>query len=197
MQKKNVLKHVSLVVLLSVSVSIGLNILLLLVNLPQYSERYQEASAILYAPPFWKQLLTSGLLIPIVEEVLFRRFGFRLLRRWLAFPWAAAISSVMFGAYHGNLVQFVYATICGMLLAYLCEQFDSVIAPILSHIAMNTAAIVLTHTGGLAWIMKRDIIAAIVVLFCGGISVGVLRALQKLDVTKVLKMYCKDVGNEI
>ena len=197
MQKRDVLRHVGIVAILSISVSVLLNILLLRSNLPQYSERYQEASVILYTPPFWQQLLTSGLLIPILEEVIFRGIGFRLLRRWISFPCAMTLSAVVFGAYHGNLVQFVYAGICGMLLAYLCEKYDSIVAPILSHIAMNTVAIVFTQWGIFAQIMKSDIVALMVMFFCGVFGVVVFRRLQKMDVTKVLKIYCKDVGNDI
>lgn len=147
MQKRDVLKHIGIIVLLSVSVSVGLNILLLLIDLPQYSERYQEVSEILYTPPIWQQLLSSGLLIPIVEEVIFRGLGFRLLRRWIPFAWAMIISAVAFGAYHGNLVQFVYAGLCGMLLAYVYEKYQTLLAPILSHAVMNIVAIILTHFG--------------------------------------------------
>ena len=192
MQKRDVLKHVGIVAILSICLSVGLNILLLLINLPQYSERYQEASAILYTPPFWQQLLSSGLLIPIVEEVVFRGILFRLLRRWTSFPWAMLLSALVFGAYHGNLVQFVYATLCGVLLAYLCEKYHSILAPILSHMVMNIGAIVFTQLGVFASIMTSDIIATVVTLFCGVVGMLVFRGLQKMDVTKVLKMCCKE-----
>jgi len=197
MQKRDVLRHVAIVVILSASISVLLNILLLRIDLPQYSERYQEVSVMLYSPPFWQQLLTSGLLIPILEELIFRGIGFQLLRRWIAFPWAMAISAVAFGAYHGNLVQFVYAGICGVLLAFLCEKYDSIIAPIISHMAMNTVAIVFTQWGVFGEIMKSDIVGMIVMLFCGVCGMAMFRVLQKMDVTKVLKMYCKEQGNDI
>lgn len=192
MQKRDVLRHVGIVAILSILVSVLLNILLLQLNLPEYSERYQEVSVMLYSPPFWQQLLTSGLLIPIVEEVIFRGIGFRLLRRWISFPWAMIVSAVVFGIYHGNLVQFVYAAICGVLLAYLCEKYDSIIAPIVSHMAMNIAAIVLTQWGVFAQVIKSVVVSLIVMLICGVCAVAMLYVLQKMDVTKVLKMYCKE-----
>lgn len=192
MQKRDVLRHVGFVAILSMSISVLLNILLLRINLPQYSERYQEVSVMLYSPPFWQQLLTSGLLIPIMEEVIFRGISFRLLRRWISFPWAMTISAVVFGAYHGNLVQFVYAGLCGVLLAYLYEKYDSILAPILSHMFMNTVAIIFTQWGVFAQIMKSGMAATTVMLVCGAAGVAVFRMLQKMDVTKVLKIYCKD-----
>ena len=192
MQKRDVLRHIGIVTILSICMSVLLNILLLQINLPQYSERYQETSMILYSPPFYQQLLTSGLLIPIVEEILFRGIGFRLLRRWIPFPWAMAVSAVVFGVYHGNLVQFVYAGICGLLLAYLCEKYDSIVVPIASHMAMNIVAVLFTQWGVFAQILQSDIVAFMVMLLCGVCGAYVFRLLQKMDVTKVLKMYCKE-----
>ncbi len=192
MQKRDVLRHAGVVILLSIFVSVGLNLLLLLINLPQYSERYQEVTVMLYTPPFWQQLLSSGLLIPIVEELLFRGVLFRVLRRRMSFPWAMIISAVVFGVYHGNLVQFVYAGLCGVLLAYLYEKYHTILAPILSHAAMNIVAIIMTQMGVFAEILKSGIVAFVVFLFCGVCGMVVLLRLQKMDVTKVLKIYCKE-----
>ena len=192
MQKRDVLRHAGVVILLSIFVSVGLNLLLLLINLPQYSERYQEVTVMLYTPPFWQQLLTSGLIVPIVEELLFRGGVFRVLRRRMLFPWAMIISAVVFGVYHGNLVQFVYAGLCGVLLAYLYEKYHTILAPILSHAAMNIVAIIMTQMGVFAEILKSGIVAFVVFLFCGVCGMVVLLRLQKMDVTKVLKIYCKE-----
>lgn len=197
MQRRNVLKNVWLIVMLSVAVAIGLNCLLLSVDLAQHSERYQEATVVLYSPPFMQQVLYSGILIPIVEELLFRGLVFRVLRKWIAFPWAMVISAVLFGVYHGNLVQFVYAGICGLLLAYLYEKYDSIFAPILSHMTMNLVSVILTQMGVFAWIMEGNMTVVIVVMLCGVIGIVMFRAIQKMDVTKVLKIYCKDTSNDI
>lgn len=197
MRKRDVLKHVELLAILSICFSVGLNTFLLLINLPRYSERYQEVVATLYAPSFWQQILISGLIIPVIEELLFRGVVFRVVRRWIAFPWAMIISTVMFGAYHGNLVQFVYAGLCGMVLAYFYEKYSSILVPIFSHAVMNIVALVITRLGVLTNILKSNISATIVLLFCGVCSIVVFLGLQKMDVTKVLKIYCKETGNDI
>jgi len=196
-QRRNVLKNLEIIIFLSIAVAVGLNCLLLSADLVQYSERYQEATVILYSPPFMQQILYSGILIPILEEGLFRGGLFRVLRRRISFLWAMLISAVVFGAYHGNIVQFVYATICGMLLAYLYEKYNSILASILSHMSMNVFSIILTQMGVFSWIMDGTPKVLLVIVICGAIIVFVLRRLQKLDVTKVLKIYCKDVGNDI
>ena len=45
--------------------------------------------------------------------------------------------------------------------------------------------------------MDSSLKVLFVIAICGVISVIVLRALQKLDVTRVLKIYCKDVDDDI
>lgn len=185
MQKRNVLRSVGIVAMLSISVAVLLNVLLLQINLPQYSERYQAASEILYSPPFWKQVLTSGLLIPIIEEFLFRGIVFRLLRKKCSFLWAMMISAILFGVYHGNLVQFVYATICGMVLAYLYEKSCRVWSSIWSHMMMNLCAILLTHFGVLSWIMEQDLRVIVVLFMCLGVIVMSWKTYENCAIIKV------------
>ena len=197
MQSGNMLKNIIAILVLSAAVAVGLNCLLLIVNLAQYSERYQEAAITLWAPPIWQQMLYSIMLIPIVEEVIFRRIVFRTLRKWVDFSWAMLVSAVLFGAYHGNLVQFVYATICGILLAYLYEKYDTILAPILSHMAMNAVAVLLTHLGVFAWITEIVYRALVMMSLCIVIGLLIFWFIHKLDVTKVLKIYCKDTCNDI
>lgn len=197
MQKRNVLKNFGIVTVLSVAVAIGLNNLLMLIDLAQYSPRYQETAEILYTPSFGQQILYSGILIPILEEWLFRGLLFRVVRKWLPFPWAMLISALAFGVYHGNLVQLVYAGICGMLLAYLCEKHDSILAPIWSHMAMNLTSIVLTQAGAFAWMLESMGRAWLLTGVCAVIGTAMFRILQKMDVTKVLKIYCKEKANDI
>lgn len=187
MQRGNVLKNIVAMLVLSVTVAVGLNCLLLIVNLAQYSERYQEAAMTLWAPPIWQQMLYSVILIPVVEEVIFRRIVFCVLRKWVGFSWAMLVSAVLFGVYHGNLVQFVYAGFCGMLLAYLYEKYDTILAPILSHMAMNAVAVILTHLGVFAWITESVLRALVIMSLCIVIGLSIFLFIHNLDVTKVLK----------
>ena len=191
MQKRVVLKGYIAIAVLSIMIALGLNNVLLVIDLAKYSEAYQEAVQILYAPGVLKLILYTGIFIPIVEELLFRGLAFRLLRKWMPFVWAMILSALVFGIYHGNLVQFVYATICGLYLAYLCETFGSVLASILAHMVMNITACVMTEFGWFVWIFEQGARVLVVTLFCIGMAGVLFVYLQKLDVTKLLKKDCK------
>lgn len=191
MQKRVILKTYISIIVLSVGIGVGLNVLLMVIDLAQYSKAYQEAVKQFYAPSLWIQLLSTGMIIPILEEIVFRGFAFRLLRKWLPFIWAMILTSLLFGFSHGNLVQFVYATLCGFYLAYLCERFGSILPSIVAHMTMNITACVMTEFGLFTWIFETEVRVVFAILLCIGIAGIWLFNIHKLDVTKMLKKDCK------
>lgn len=178
--------------LASIALAIGLNNIILLLDIPKYSKAYQEAAEVLYAPSFGLQILYTGLLIPIIEELLFRGLAFRILRKWIPFVWAMLVTAFLFGIYHGNLVQFIYATLCGLFLAYLCEKFQTVIAPISAHITMNITACTMTELQWFSWMFGSVERVVVITIICVFIYSTMFYFLQKMDVTKLLKNYCKE-----
>ena len=63
-------------------------------------------------------IAATVIVAPVMEELLFRKL---LIDRLIPFgqPMAVIISGVSFGLYHGNLFQFFYACMLGMIFAYL------------------------------------------------------------------------------
>ena len=155
MQRKLTLKEWVNVFIISMVASVGLNLLLTVIDLPRFSPAYQDAVKTLYAPPFVQQLLIVGIVCPVFEELLFRGIAFRLLRKTLSFFWAGMISAIIFGLYHGNLVQFVYAGILGVLLAYFYEKYESIVVPVVSHITMNILVLIITKMNGFIWMLQK------------------------------------------
>ncbi len=83
----------------------------------------------------WTMVFYIGILAPISEELLFRG----LLLRTIA-PYGKGIavvgSAVMFGLYHGNLMQTPYAFLVGLALGYVALEYN-VFWAILLHIFNN------------------------------------------------------------
>lgn len=50
---------------------------------------------------------------------------------------ANLIQAVLFGVYHMNLVQGIYAAALGFLLGYLVWRYESLIAPMVVHALFN------------------------------------------------------------
>ncbi len=74
---------------------------------------------------------------PAAEELIFR--GAILDRLRLAYPfWVAnLLQAAFFGLYHMNVIQGIYAFLCGLLLGLVCRAADTILANILTHIAFN------------------------------------------------------------
>lgn len=83
-------------------------------------------------------LYTIGI-APVMEEMIFR--GAVLDRLRLAsYPfWTAnLIQAALFGIYHMNLIQGIYAFLWGILLGLIYQATGSILADILAHMIFNT-----------------------------------------------------------
>ncbi len=128
-------------VCLQIAISMFLTVLLPL--FPKIYESYMELMETVKGDSVW-MILAVCLLAPIGEELIFRGLTFRTLNK--AMPWwlACIIQAVLFGVYHLNLVQGVYATLLGLILGYLAYRYGSVISSILLHIAVNASSYLLS-----------------------------------------------------
>ena len=63
----------------------------------------------------------------------------------MPFMAANVLQAVLFGIYHMNLIQGVYAFVLGMILGFTAEYFHSIWAAVLLHACVNGSAEVLTN----------------------------------------------------
>lgn len=80
---------------------------------------------------------------PIAEELLFRGFMFRGLRRRLSFWPAALIVSLLFGLVHGQINVGLDVFALSLVLCYLREHTDSLWPCIILHASKNLIAFVI------------------------------------------------------
>ena len=92
------------------------------------------------------EILTAVIAAPFIEELLFRGIVFRSLRKIAPVGISILLSSVLFGIYHMNAVQAVYASCMGAVAAILYEKRQNLLFPILVHIANNLIAAMLDFT---------------------------------------------------
>lgn len=138
--------------ILAASLAMGMNGLLSLAELYKYSPKFQEMSQIQMDIPVWLGVLTYGILAPLGEETVFRGVLYGQLKKVSSVPVAIALSGLAFGLFHGNLVQAVYATTLGIVLALVYEIYGSILAAMLFHCIANLFVYVmldLTEIGGI------------------------------------------------
>ena len=166
---------------ISIPLAVGLNNLLILSNLAMYSATYQETAEALYTPSLPMQILCVGIIIPITEEYIFRGLIFKRIRRNVTAVRAIVTSGIVFGLYHGNIVQVIYGFICGLLLAYLYDKYGSLKAPIFSHILMNLVSLILTNINGFTWMFARPICMVVITVTCATLASTMFLFVQRIE----------------
>lgn len=87
----------------------------------------------------WIMLIAVCILAPIVEEFMFRGLIQRYGLKFLPALAAIVLQGFLFGLYHGNMVQGVYAFVLGTLLGFVAYKFDSLVPNIVLHMAINVS----------------------------------------------------------
>lgn len=111
---------------------------------PTYSE---QGTYLFREDNMFGMFLGVGILGPMAEELAFRGLFFRRIRDYLNVSWGILISAAVFGIYHGNVVQFVFALLMGLVFAALYERYQTLWAPILAHVAVNVFACICNVQG--------------------------------------------------
>ena len=154
------------VVLLGIGACVLLNMLISLSGLPNLSKTYQELSKLIYTGNFFLELITAGFVVPIAEELIFRGVLFKRMRDVAGLTWGIIVSSVIFGLVHGNLVQFVYATLLGAVMCFVYIRCKNIIAPILLHMAANTISVLLSDCKPVAELLENPFMSLLFILIC-------------------------------
>lgn len=82
-------------------------------------------------------LLSTAVVAPIVEELVFRGIIMRRLNRVMNIYLAAFLSSMAFGILHGNIVQVTYAVALGLVMSFVAVRCASILASCFFHILVN------------------------------------------------------------
>lgn len=159
----------------TVGAVLGLNLLLELIGITNKSVAYQRVREDQYAAYFLLGIICYGVIAPIAEELLFRGIFYNYMRRFLNIKMAIFLSAAVFGVYHMNIVQGVYALCMGCLIAYSYEYFGNFLAPVCIHIAANILAYCLSHTS----IVLTGFVSWPVCIVCLALALGSLYLMER------------------
>lgn len=111
-----------------------------------FSNQVQEA---LFASNFIVQIAGVGILVPIMEEVLFRGLVYNRLKGYTKTAKSAVIlAAVIFAVYHGNVVQILFAFPMALILIAVYEKWGTLRACITFHMAVNLSSVIITAISG-------------------------------------------------
>ncbi len=106
-----------------------------------FSTNYlEEGTTTLLTYPFFMQVILLAVIPPLVEELVFRGIFFGSYRK-AGMSGAAIMSGLIFGCFHLNINQGLYAFAIGIVFAYMVEATGSLWSSVIAHFAINTNSI--------------------------------------------------------
>lgn len=90
-------------------------------------------------------VVAAVLIIPVIEEMLFRGLFQTMIRSYVGKPWTSiAASSILFTAAHANAAHWPVLLALAMCLGYSYEKSGSLFRPIFIHMFFNASSIIAT-----------------------------------------------------
>lgn len=124
-------------------VSFGVQYLISISGIDRIFTEYDALYNRLFADqPVILLAVTVGIVGPVAEELLCRGLLFRRLERFTNTPVAVIVSALIFGFIHMNMVQFIYASVMGLLFAVFYARYRNIWIPILAHMAVNMTGVI-------------------------------------------------------
>lgn len=161
--------QIFLVVIASAALALFCNNILGLLPLREISESYGETSDVIYGGSIWLQIASAGFAAPVAEEMLMRGLLYGRLKELAGSARIAIVlDAAVFGIFHGNIVQGIYAFAMGLFFAWLVERYRTVMVPAFAHIAANLFILLLNGVayGSLRFFLMSTILCALVFSVC-------------------------------
>lgn len=155
-----------------------------------------EILTIVSAISFGGMFFFVGLLAPVCEEIVFRGVLYTGFRKNGTPMQAILWTAVLFGLFHMNLNQMVYATVLGIAFGLLREATGNIWAGIIGHISINSYSVFLYYLqsnlsaeelAGAESVLTQDALVVtigvylIIALIATALAVCVLAAIAKLE----------------
>ena len=107
---------------------------------PSIVKNFNIYSELLITDNLMLSILVMAVLPAIFEELLFRGILFTSFNKKYGFMIAAFVSALLFGVYHMNWIQGIYAFIFGLAFAYSYYKSNSIFVSIIFHFINNLIA---------------------------------------------------------
>ncbi len=100
-----------------------------------------QAQEEMFARPLWMQIALYGLVSPLLEELLFRKFLYDLISRLVSWKIATVIVAALFALWHGNMIQMLYAFPAGLVLQEMRRRSGGMEEPVCCHAGANLISV--------------------------------------------------------
>lgn len=150
-------KKIFYYIFIGICVSLSYNLLLCGLNkIVYFTNLYDNISQNIVV-----NLITTGILGPILEELIFRGIIYNKLKSIHKHSVAAVVTGLIFGLLHGNLVQFIYTFFFNFILIKSYEKENNILIPIIIHISANSIITLLLY-----FIINLNLIFTFILTLC-------------------------------
>lgn len=142
---KPVYKKYIYVALVAIGLTVAFNLGVNAFEFFRYDVDYARIARGIYSEPLYLQVLVIGFLMPISEELMFRGLVFERISNYGSETAGAVLTSLLFGLYHGTMIQLVYAFVFSLLMIFAYKRCGSFIAPMIFHIISNLSSLAMNQ----------------------------------------------------
>ena len=156
-------KNISLFILLGIGCQFFFSGMIAIIR-PYFTKVFEQYAFVLENITAGKELVVLIFMLivaPVSEELIFRGVIFNRANRLYSFIYANILQALLFGLYHGNLVQGIYAALIGFLLGAVCIKFESILASILLHMIINASSLLMVF-------VEEQLISYVIIMLLGG-----------------------------
>ena len=133
------INNIILPIVLGITISLIYNITLFnLNNLFHFTNMFDESKL-----PILVQIISSGIIGPILEELVFRGIVYNKLKEFNKPMTAIILASVIFALMHFNLINAIYAFGVSFMFIYLYEKYKDLKMSIIMHMSLNITIILM------------------------------------------------------
>lgn len=133
-------------------------------------------------------IVSTAILPALIEEMVFRGYILGALRPH-GDGLAVVLSALLFGMFHGNVLQIPFAFILGLAMGYLVVQTGSIWPAVLLHFSNNLMSVLLSFFGK-CYPDNKGVINSLTLLSVAAIGSVVLTVIRRPG-------YLKPVGNGV
>ena len=134
---QKIIKYMLIAMIANLSIGIAISF----IPESQYTNNLTDSVSLALSGNFVLVLISTGILTPILEEIIFRfGIGNNLLK--INKYYALIIQAIIFGIMHGNLIQGTYAFCLGLIFGYVDLKEKSLLPSIIMHITINSSSVI-------------------------------------------------------
>lgn len=128
-----------LVIITAFAMTVSFNVLLSIIPWDIFGtgENIVQNNDSFYSIPFSFRLLSYVVIAPLSEEILFRGIIFKRFDSMLPLWGSSIATAAIFGIYHGNLQQGIYAFVNGIVMCLIVHYGGSLFYSVVYHMVAN------------------------------------------------------------